>query len=699
MVKKRKKPNPAAAVGGYGITPEGKKITVAGAVARANMADFEAQDRIQRATATIPAPQPTPNVTRRTVPKTSAERFLSGELGGFGKPGHTTGQLSRSGAPMSETLRLRQQQRDRYWQSKGIPTQTEIDQQYQQDLADLKTREAKLDRYFKRSALEGQRRALTDTISVDGNKYPLAAKETGRQDQINDIDRQLAALDAQETYGDPDTERAALMGQKRALTETITVDGEKMPLSSDGAYAEQRLADINARLAELDNKTSAASSGVSQPTIISKAQITPTSAGSASEDMFQRPAVPVQPSIPTPTPTVTPPVTPQVEPQVAPAAMVAPPTAQRQTLRTEEKMRYAKAYVPKKMQRKQVRYQFRQLNLEEDFPQLDIADRAEVKKRQKAVESGKINPLDAEKRFNELLAARGPVYQARKSVASTIMSVDALMPMGDEGAIIGAMQKVLSDPAATDYLRKLSLEEKPTIAGQVLALMDATGMTVEQAVSHITADVREKRKAAAEKKRLADEDRATKAREKEESKRAKQTALDLKAQEKEDALKLSMKEKYDEERGELKERADAIKKELEGAGGLLAHLTRLQNRRTLQIAHKTDRESEKWKDLTTEIGELEKKIEAKRKKEAAARKKYYDYKMPLTPKEKISTGEESLDAGVRGGEEFYGPEGAAESPMGESIGGLPTISTDADFDALPSGTEFIAPDGTRRRKP
>jgi hypothetical protein len=41
--------------------------------------------------------------------------------------------------------------------------------------------------------------------------------------------------------------------------------------------------------------------------------------------------------------------------------------------------------------------------------------------------------------------------------------------------------------------------------------------------------------------------------------------------------------------------------------------------------------------------------------------------------------------------------GAPAAPAG---GGGPTkISSDAEFDALPSGAEFIAPDGTTRRKP
>lgn len=47
-----------------------------------------------------------------------------------------------------------------------------------------------------------------------------------------------------------------------------------------------------------------------------------------------------------------------------------------------------------------------------------------------------------------------------------------------------------------------------------------------------------------------------------------------------------------------------------------------------------------------------------------------------------------------------GPEaGGAEAAPGGEGAGLPSISSDADYEQLPSGTEFIAPDGTRRRKP
>ena len=38
-------------------------------------------------------------------------------------------------------------------------------------------------------------------------------------------------------------------------------------------------------------------------------------------------------------------------------------------------------------------------------------------------------------------------------------------------------------------------------------------------------------------------------------------------------------------------------------------------------------------------------------------------------------------------------------PTGTISSGLPEVKNDADFDALPSGTEFIGPDGIKRRKP
>lgn len=40
-----------------------------------------------------------------------------------------------------------------------------------------------------------------------------------------------------------------------------------------------------------------------------------------------------------------------------------------------------------------------------------------------------------------------------------------------------------------------------------------------------------------------------------------------------------------------------------------------------------------------------------------------------------------------------------EVPEPPPYQGMPTIKSDADFEALPSGTTFIAPDGSRRRKP
>ena len=42
---------------------------------------------------------------------------------------------------------------------------------------------------------------------------------------------------------------------------------------------------------------------------------------------------------------------------------------------------------------------------------------------------------------------------------------------------------------------------------------------------------------------------------------------------------------------------------------------------------------------------------------------------------------------------------APEVPEAEELPEIPVVETDADFDALPSGTDFIAPDGTKRRKP
>lgn len=48
----------------------------------------------------------------------------------------------------------------------------------------------------------------------------------------------------------------------------------------------------------------------------------------------------------------------------------------------------------------------------------------------------------------------------------------------------------------------------------------------------------------------------------------------------------------------------------------------------------------------------------------------------------------------------YAPDGAPASDRGEAppAEGPPTISTDEEYDALPSGAEYIAPDGVRRRK-
>jgi len=50
------------------------------------------------------------------------------------------------------------------------------------------------------------------------------------------------------------------------------------------------------------------------------------------------------------------------------------------------------------------------------------------------------------------------------------------------------------------------------------------------------------------------------------------------------------------------------------------------------------------------------------------------------------------------------PDGAAPPPTGNTTTGngaaVPaSIANDAEYDALPSGTEFIGPDGVKRRKP
>jgi hypothetical protein len=43
---------------------------------------------------------------------------------------------------------------------------------------------------------------------------------------------------------------------------------------------------------------------------------------------------------------------------------------------------------------------------------------------------------------------------------------------------------------------------------------------------------------------------------------------------------------------------------------------------------------------------------------------------------------------------------SARTPKGQPGAAAPTkISSDADYNALPSGAQFIAPDGTTRRKP
>jgi hypothetical protein len=53
-----------------------------------------------------------------------------------------------------------------------------------------------------------------------------------------------------------------------------------------------------------------------------------------------------------------------------------------------------------------------------------------------------------------------------------------------------------------------------------------------------------------------------------------------------------------------------------------------------------------------------------------------------------------------GGTQFYAPlEGGGGGTPETAGNGVPTISTDKDYDALPSGAEFIDPEGNRRRKP
>jgi hypothetical protein len=54
---------------------------------------------------------------------------------------------------------------------------------------------------------------------------------------------------------------------------------------------------------------------------------------------------------------------------------------------------------------------------------------------------------------------------------------------------------------------------------------------------------------------------------------------------------------------------------------------------------------------------------------------------------------------IRSGE-YYGPTGFVPPQAPASTGGsIPTIRSDADYDNLPSGAEFIDPEGKRRRKP
>lgn len=68
-----------------------------------------------------------------------------------------------------------------------------------------------------------------------------------------------------------------------------------------------------------------------------------------------------------------------------------------------------------------------------------------------------------------------------------------------------------------------------------------------------------------------------------------------------------------------------------------------------------------------------------------------------------ATAERGMIGSSGGAYEDYFPEyGNAPQQPDVPAGGtqdIPNISSDADYDALPSGAEFIAPDGTRRRKP
>jgi hypothetical protein len=45
------------------------------------------------------------------------------------------------------------------------------------------------------------------------------------------------------------------------------------------------------------------------------------------------------------------------------------------------------------------------------------------------------------------------------------------------------------------------------------------------------------------------------------------------------------------------------------------------------------------------------------------------------------------------------PQAPTAAPVSGMAGGMKRVASDADYDALPSGTAFLAPDGTKRVKP
>jgi len=61
----------------------------------------------------------------------------------------------------------------------------------------------------------------------------------------------------------------------------------------------------------------------------------------------------------------------------------------------------------------------------------------------------------------------------------------------------------------------------------------------------------------------------------------------------------------------------------------------------------------------------------------------------------IFLSDEEFDAMIRG-EALEAPE---TLPTVEQMAGLPIVTTDAEYDALASGAEFVDPEGNIRRKP